>query len=177
MTTIAIADPPDLPSGSRDVFLPIIGGPPPVVVVNPVTAFYRLLTADQRQQRRSLEVCACLEQAATWRAHGLANGDPWDHVDRHGITANEYARRSGCKLPASYAAKGNNIELLVNGTGSAWAAFEALARGEKHSVALFALNPDGSTNPFFAAQWAVGVAMCKGGEAGWYWCIMMAICE
>ena len=102
MITIALADPPELPAGSRDVFLPIIGGPPPVVAVNPVTAFYRLLTADQRQQRGRLEVCACLEQAATWRAFGLANGDPWAHVDRHGVRPFAYSRSSGCLLAVDY---------------------------------------------------------------------------
>lgn len=171
MITIALADPPELPPGSRDVFLPVVGGPPPVVAVNPVTAFYRLLTADQRQQRGRLEVCACLEQAAMWRAFGLSHGDPWSHRDRDGIAPNAYARRAGCVLPAEYG-DGNNVESLVAGSDSALIMFAALAASQSHANHLFGLNS------FFKRQDKIGVAVCEGpGEFRWYWCVMISRCE
>lgn len=171
---IALAYPPDLPAGSRDVFLPIVGGPPPVVAVNPVTAFYRLLTADQRQQRSSLEVCACLEQAATWRAHGMAVlGDPWSHRDRDGIRPNAYARRAGCVLPQDYDMNGNQVESLVAGSDSALIMFESLANSAAHRTHLF------GENDFFRRQNKVGIACYEGvgSEYRWYWCVLIAICE
>ena len=173
---IALADPPYLPAKSRDVFLPIVGGPPPVVVVNPVTAFYRLLTADQRQQRSQLEVCACLEQAATWRAFGLAVlGDPWSHVDRLGIRPNAYARRAGCVLPKDYDTNGNQVESLVAGSPDANVMFSALAASASHRIHLF------GELDFYRQQDKIGVAVCESPDPQslfrWYWCVMMAICE
>jgi len=173
MTAIALAEPPDLPPGSRDVYLPIVGGPPPVVAINPVTAFYRLLTADQRQQRGRLEVCACLEQAAAWRAHGLAVlGDPWSHRDRDGIRPNAYARRAGCVLPPDYAIDGNQVESLVAGSADPAVMFAALAASASHRVHLF------GELDFYRRQDKIGVAVCEGpGEFRWYWAIFISRCE
>ena len=172
MITIALADPPELPAVSRDVFLPIVGGPPPVVTVNPVTAFYRLLTADQRQQRGRLEVCACLEQAATWRAFGLSHGDPWAHVDRHGTRPNAYARRAGCVLPKDYDTNGNQVESLVAGSTDANVMFAALVASASHADHLF------GRNDFYRSQDKIGVAVCEGpGGFRWYWAIFISRCE
>lgn len=175
MTTIALADPPELPAGSRDVFLPIVGGPPPEPEPEPetpATAFVALLTSDNRQQRRSLEVCACLEQAAMWRAFGLSHGDPWSHVDRHGIRPNAYARRAGCVLPPDYAMDGNNVESLCAGSPDANVMFAALAASASHRIHLF------GELDFYRQQDKIGVAVCEGpGEFRWYWCVMISRCE
>lgn len=164
---MVILGPPPLapPMARGSVFLPIIAGSP-----DPVAEFSRLLVADPRQQRTSLERCPALQQAAAWRAWGLANGDPWGHVDAHGVTPNEYARRAGCRLPPDYAAKGNNVESLVAGTDDAMVAFTALANSPKHSDHLFGRG-------WFRSQRHFGVALCRGSaEFTWYWCVMLGEC-
>jgi len=172
MTTIALADPPDLPVGSRDVFLPIVGGPPPVVAVNPVTAFYRLLTADQRQQRGRLEVCACLEKAATWKVQDIAEHGYWSHRASTGEMPNFTARRFGCNLPTEYG-DGNQIESLVAGSGDATTMFNSLANSPRHRTHLF------GENSFFKHQSKMGIAVFEKLNTAyqWYWVILIAICE
>lgn len=68
------------------------------------------------------------------------------------------------------------MEALVSGTADPYTAYDALARSERHSVFLFAREANGTTNATFVQQWAFGAAMCEGGEAGWYWCLLMANC-
>lgn len=162
MLTIALADGPTAPD-TRSVYFPL------VVTPSPLVEFTRLLTADPRQERPTLTLCPMLVQAATWRAHGLANGDPFAHVDAEGVSANEYARRAGCVLPADYAARGNNVESLVAGTDNAVIAFAALAGSEKHAPHLFGRG-------WFRHQRQYGIALATGGRYGWYWCVMIASC-
>lgn len=163
---IILADAPTAPAATRGtVYLPIIAGTP-----DPVAEFCRLLVSDGRQQRRSMTLCPMLQQAAIWRAHGLANGEPWAHVDSHGVSANEYARRAGCRLPADYAKVGNNVESLVAGSVDAQAMFTALASSPAHADHLFGRG-------WFQKQDAFGVALCEGpGVYRWYWCVMIAQC-
>lgn len=171
MTTIILATPPTAPAtsarsaaGRYAVYLPIIGTP------NPVAVFYRSLATDARQQRANLERCKCLEAAAQRRAHGLVNGDPWDHVDAAGVTPNEYARAAGCQLPADYAIKGNEIESLCAGSADPAIILAALANSTKHAPHLFG-------HGWFNHQRHMGIAMAEGGELGWYWVILIALCE
>lgn len=166
MTIIILADPPDAPT-VRDIFLPAIFAGTP----NPVADFLRLLTGDARQERPTLERCPALESAAEERAFGLAHGDPWAHVDRNGVTPNEYARNAGCRLPAHYAARGNNVESLGAGTADAAVMFAALTASQKHGDHLL-----GRTD-FYRVQRHVGIALAEGGEYGWYWVIMLGTCE
>ena len=164
---IILGSSPDIPSTTRGaVYLPIVAQQP-----DPVQAFCRLLVTDQRQERPHLELCASLQQAAVWRAYGMAcGGDPWGHVDAHDITPNEYARRAGCRLPDDYATKGNNIESLVAGTADAMTAFAALATSPKHSDHLFGRG-------WFGRQRHFGIALCKGsGEYTWYWVVLLGEC-
>lgn len=162
---VILGTPPLAPAATRSsVYLPIIA-----TQTDPVADFCRLLVGDSRQQRPTLEMCASLQQAAIWRAHGLANGDPWDHVDAHGVTPNEYARRAGCVLPEDYAPKGNNIESLVAGSADAIVMFNALAASPKHSDHIFGRG-------WFRSQRHFGVAMCAGGRWGWYWAIFIGEC-
>lgn len=154
------------PSARSNVYLPIIASVP----ADPAADFCRLLVADHRQQRPHLELCASLQQAAIWRAHGLANGEPWEHADSHGVTANEYARRAGCVLPGDYAAKGNQVESLVAGSDDAAAMFNALAASPSHADHLFGRG-------WFGRQNAFGIAVCEGpGKYRWYWVVMVAEC-
>lgn len=171
MITIALADPPELPAGSRDVFLPIIGGPPPVVAVNPVTAFYRLLTADQRQQRGRLEVCACLEQAATWKATDVVLHEYWSHRAFNGEMPNYTARRFGCNLPPEYGDNRNYCESMAAGSPDAATMFSSLANSPAHKAHLF------GENDFFREQTRVGVGVAVGGSWGWVWVIYIATCK
>lgn len=163
--TVILGSPPSVPPVARgNVYLPIIAQQ-----TDPVAEFSRLLVADPRQQRTSLELCPALQQAAIWRAHGLANGDPWDHVDKDGVTPNEYARRAGCVLPDDYNPKGNNVESLVAGSADAIVMFNALAASPKHSDHIFGRG-------WFRSQRHFGVAMCAGGRWGWYWCVILGEC-
>lgn len=172
---------------ARDIYLPWVPQPAPTspqptptATPDPTAAcfgdesahaFYRLLIADSRQEHPRLLCWPALVNAARWRAAGLASGDPWAHCDAAGVCANEYARQAGCKLPASYAAKGNNVETLGAGSPVAEAVFAALANSPAHAAHLF------GRGEFFRQQWAVGIARAEGGAWGWYWAVMIAVCE
>ena len=163
---IVLCDGPTSPPSARsNIYLPIISSP------DPVAEFSRLLVADPRQQRPSLERCPALQQAAVWRAWGLANGQPWSHIDRDGTWPNKRARLAGCQLPSDYSDDCNYVESLVAGTADPYTAFGALALSPHHKVHLF------GENGFFQQQRHFGVAMCAGGEWGWYWCVLIATCE
>jgi len=180
------------PSSDRgSIYLPIISQPAPTSPIatptptatppfdpiascfnNPkAMAFYRLLIADSRQQRPSLTCFPALVSSAKARATGLASGDPWAHVDAAGVWPNEYARRSGCRLPATYAIKRNNIESLAAGSGNVDVIYRALTNSPLHSDHLF------GRGKFFGAQRHIGIAIAEGGARGWYWAIHFAICE
>lgn len=156
----------------RNIYLPIVTAPAPVSVPpDAVQQFYDLLLNDPRQERPTLARSSTLTLAANWRAAGLAAGDPWGHADASGVTPNQYARRSGCRLPADYAQKGNNIESLAAGTGEATIIFDALANSPRHGDHLF------GRGDFFRRQTCAGIAVATGGVWGWYWVVMIAICE
>lgn len=166
ITPVILGDGPTPGAATRGVYLPIIATSP----IEPATEFLRLLTSDERQERAMLTLCPALVMAAQWRAEGLAHGDPFAHVDAAGVTSNEYARQAGCRLPAGYASKGNNVESLGAGTGDAGMIFYALANSPKHADHLFGRG-------WFAHQTHVGIAVARGGVYGWYWCVMIAACE
>lgn len=134
-------------------------------------AFYRLLVSDPRQQRPRLVCCPALVLAAQRRAHGLANGDPWGHVDAAGVWANTYARNAGCVLPSDYG-NGNNIESLTAGTGDVQAAFDSLTNDNapKHRAHLL------GESEFYRRQTMVGIGYAEGGQYGFYWSILIGIC-
>lgn len=164
---IALGHAPTPPPAARgNVYLPIIA----VAPADPAADFCRLLVGDRRQQRPQLALCPMLQQAAIWRAHGLANGEPWSHTDSHGVTANEYARRAGCRLPDDYNPKGNNVESLVAGSSDAQAMFTALATSTQHADHLFGRG-------WFQRQDRFGIAVSEGpGKYRWYWVVMIAEC-
>lgn len=163
--TIIIGSPPTAPLPARGaVYLPIIAAG------NPVAQFRGLLVSAPLQQRPSLSRCPSLELAAQRRAYGLAAGGPWDHVDADGVTPNEYARAAGCVLPDDYAEKGNNIESLCAGSADPQIIFNALANSSKHAPHLLGYG-------WFNHQRHMGIAMAEGGELGWYWVILIALCE
>lgn len=171
--TIRLADPP-LISAVRSIYLPFIATAPAMEdsELSPACAeFLRLLTGDGRQERPSLTVCGSLVVAAEERAYGLANGDPFAHVDGNGLWPNEIARANGCRLPDGYAEQGNNIESLAAGTGDPAVAFEALANSPKHSDHLFGRG-------WFGHQRHVGIAMAENPAAPYrfYWVVMIGLC-
>lgn len=137
-------------------------------------AFYQLLISDPRQQRPRLVCSPQLVQAAQQRAWGLANGDPWAHVDAAGVTPNAYARRCGCKLPDYYGG-GNNIECLTAGMADAEKAYWALTHegATEHRKAVLGLTD------FFREQTHVGIGYAErlGSQYQFYWCVMMGICQ
>lgn len=165
MITIHLTEGPEIAATRRGVYLPIVMTAP----LDPVGDFIRLLTTDERQCRPGLTVHPLLTLAAQQRAYGLAHGEPWAHVDSQGVTPNEHARRVGCRLPADYAEKGNNIESLVAGSASAEVMFAALASSPSHSDHIFGRG-------WLGHQRHVGIAMSEGGPLGWYWCVMIALC-
>lgn len=157
---------------AHHVYLPIAGSgiPDPLVTCfgnDKALAFYRLLVADSRQERTRLDCNPRLVAAAQARAYGLANGDPWGHTDRNGVTPNQYARRAGCELPESYPVVGNGIESLTAGMPDAQTAFDSLARSPKHSKHLFGLSD------YFKEQTQIGIGYAQGsGEYQYYWSIL-----
>lgn len=158
-----------------DIYLPIIGGPPPDPTFgNPAAlAFYQLLVTDPRQRRLRLDPCPALIAAARHRAGQLATMTDLAHIEPDGVTTiNEVARRFGCGLPAHYPIRGNGIESLVAGTGVALAAFEALARSPKHAPHLF------GESDFYLEQTQIGIAMVDalGSRWRWYWSVLIGSC-
>ena len=175
MQTIILAYPPES-IDSRDVFLPIAATPPapePEPPSHQVATFYRLLVADQRQQRGSLERCADLEAAALWKAQDIAEHGYWSHRDSEGVWPNRRARLGGCRLPSYYADDANYIESLVAGSSNANVMFAALASSPSHRTHLLGLND------FYKRQDKMGVAMASNPDSlyGCYWVIWIAICE
>lgn len=170
MTPILLGAGPTPGALTRDIFFPIVIAPPVGSTGSPTGEFLRLLTSDRRQERPALALCPALVQAATWRATGMANGDPFAHVDAAGMTPNEYCRQAGCRLPAFYASKGNNVESLGAGTGDAAVMFAALTNSPAHADHLFGRG-------WFGHQRHVGIALAQGGRYGWYWAIFIAACE
>ena len=180
----------------RDIFLPIIAqpvptsplptptsSPTPMPTRDPVSlcfgndnaaAFYRLLILDPRQQRPQLDCHPALVRAAQWRAEGLAQGDPWGHTDAGGVTANEYARQSGCRLPPHYASKGNNIESLAAGSPDVLVIYGALTGDNAPDHRRHLLGE----NDFFRQQTHAGIAYiaAPGSEYGHYWVILLGQC-
>lgn len=135
-------------------------------------AFYRLLVADERQQRTEMHCNAALVAAAQRRATGLATVDPWEHKDRNGVWPNTYAREAGCKLPADYNDR-NQIESLTAGLGDPALAYWSLTNDQA---------PDHRRHlhgeiEFFRKQQDVGIAVAEGGQYGWYWAVLIATCE
>lgn len=178
------------PSDRGFIYLPIISQPAPTSPMatptptatppfdpvatcfgNPkATAFYRLLIADSRQQRPSLTCFPALVSSAKARAVGLASGDPWAHVDAAGVWPNEYARQFGCRLPASYGVKVNNLESLAAGSGNVDVIYRALTNSPLHSDHLF------GRGKFFGAQRYIGIGYAEGGPSGFYWAVHIADC-
>ncbi len=160
-----------------NTYLPYIGGtvdPDASCFGNPrALAFFRLLRDDPRQQRVSIVCNVSLVRAASERANGLANGDPWAHVDRDGVTPNQYARRAGCQLPPSYPTVGNGIESLTAGMQDAQVAFDSLERSPSHSRHMFGLSD------YFRTQTQVGIGLAErmGSEYTFYWVILTSKCE
>lgn len=170
----------------RDVYLPLVSNPSPLATATPTAlercfgnsmravAFYRLLIADGRQARAVLRCHPALVEAARQHALAFADGQPWGHCTA-GVCPNARARRAGCVMPAIYIDSANYVEELVSGTGDTQAAFDALARSERHRVHLFAREQDGRVNPFFAQQDDVGVAYAESPH-GLFWVVMIAPC-
>lgn len=167
------------------VYLPAIYQPSPLPTATPddltrcmgnakAAAFYWLLVADRRQARAIVGCHPALVKAARLHAQSFADGAPWQHC-AGAVCPNALARRAGCNLPATYADDANYVEELVEGTGDSQAAFDALARSERHSVHLFARERDGTVNPFFVQQDDVGIAYAES-LYGLFWVVMIAPC-
>ena len=167
MSSIILADPPGYIGTRGNVYLPIIA----TETINQVTAFYRLLTADQRQQRPSFGTCAQLEAAAAWKAQDIVTHGYWAHQAANGEWPNATVRRFGCNLPTEYGNTWNGVESLVAGSPDAVVMFGALAESPSHRVHLF-----GEVD-FYRMQTHVGVACAAGGRFGWVWCVMIAACK
>jgi hypothetical protein len=162
----------------RRYYVPMVSGLPaapvgrPSCLTMPATErFYSLLATDGRQQRPRMRCNAALVRAAQARADGLVRSDLVGHCDVAGNCANRYARVAGCRLPAYYSENGNNIESLAAGSALAEAVFIALARSPSHAAHLF------GQNDFFREQVDVGIAVATGGKYGWWWVVMIGICE
>ena len=162
---IILSDPPTYPS-ARDIYLPVIT----TDYINQVAAFYRLLTADQRQQRPTLGTSSALEAAAEWKAADIVTHGYWQHMAANGEWPNATARRFGCNLPVEYGNGWNGVESLAAGSADAFAIFSALANSPSHRVHLF------GENNFYRQQTHMGIAMVTGGKYGWVWCVLVARC-
>lgn len=167
MEQIVLLDAPVAPGARSTIFLPIIATSPGETQT---AVFYRLIRTDKRQQRKRITICPELEAAAKFRAEDLASRRYWAHCTPEGLCPNEIARMFGCQLPKSYG-DGNTIEELGAGSPHAESIFNALARSPAHRTHLF------GENAFFRQQTHMGAAVAEGGPWGWFWCLLIAICE
>lgn len=167
MTTVTLSEPPIQPETRGFAYVPLVITPP----LDPVAEFARLLISDSRQQRADLMHCPKLATAAVWRAHGLAHGQPFSHIDHDGNGPNVYVRRAGCVLPADYAERGNNVESLAAGSADPSVVFGALAGSSAHAAHLFG-------HGWFGHQRHFGIALAENEQAPyrWYWCVLIALC-
>lgn len=159
-----------LVAGNHRLYLPIFTSEAGCLTVAATMHFARRLTTDERQQRPLLRCHPALVQAAQSRADGMVRSGHFAHCDLQGVCANSYARAAGCRLPAEYG-DGNNIESIAAGSFSADAIFDALARSPSHAAHLF------GQNDFFRRQGDMGIAVGIGGRYGWWWVVMIGICE
>lgn len=155
----------------RRYYVPMVIGLPSCLTMPATERFHSLVAADGRQQRPTMRCNEALVKAAQARADGMANSGHFAHCDLAGNCANRYARAAGCRLPAYYSENGNNIESLAAGSPVAEAIFIALARSPSHAAHLF------GQNDFFREQVDVGIAVATGGKHGWWWVVMIGICE
>lgn len=180
----------------RDIFLPIVANrpdpplpltgsalptPTAISALDPnascfhndkASEFYRMLTTDERQQRREMHCHPALVQAAYWRAESLALLSYWSHCEPGGLCANLVARKAGCQLPSDYNDH-NQIESLVAGSPDMAVMFPILAASVDHARHLF------GQNDFFRQQPDVGIAVldAPGSLYGVYVVVMIAKCE
>ena len=161
---------PASPLLTRRYYVPMLIGRPRCFGTAAAERFNELLTTDSRQQHPTLRCNPALVRAAQTRADGMVSSGHFAHCDLQGVCANSYARAAGCRLPAHYGTV-NNIESIAAGSFSADAIFTALARSQSHADHLF-----GRTD-FFRSQADVGIAVGVGGKYGWWWVIMIGICE
>jgi hypothetical protein len=168
---VVVASGPEAGIARGTVFLPFVVNERPLPTLTMEEEFFSLLWNDTRQLRPRLTICPTLTIAAKLRALGLANGGPWAHVDKDGVTPNEYARVAGCKLPDYYATKGNQIESLVAGSPNMTVMFNALAASEKHANHMF------GKLDMFRKQDKCGIAVATGGQFGWYLCLLISECS
>lgn len=161
---------PGSPLVVRRYYLPMLIGAPRCFTAPATERFATLLANDGRQQRSTMRCHPALVKAAQARADSLVRSDLASHCDAAGNCANTYARVAGCRLPANYGA-GNNIESLAAGSPAADVVFAALARSPSHADHLF------GRNDFFRAQADVGIAVAVGGRHGWWWVVMIGICQ
>lgn len=131
--------------------------------------FYDLLMDDPRQQRESLTCNPLLINAANNRA--IATSKLWAHYDIYGVWANEYVRRSGCRLGHEFNDR-NQVESLVAGTGDAVVAKAVLSNSPSHAIHIF------GEIDFFRQQKEIGIAMVEipGSPYQFYWSIIIANC-
>lgn len=154
----------------RRYYVPMVIGRPSCLTMPATERFYSLLATDGRQQRPTMRCNDALVRAAQERADGMVRSGHFAHCDLAGVCANTYARVAGCRLPAHYSS-GNNIESLAAGSPVADAVFIALARSPSHAAHLF------GQNDFFREQTDVGIAVAAGGKYGWWWVVMIGICQ
>ena len=162
---------PESPLLIRRYYVPMVLGLPSCLTMPATERFYSLLATDGRQQRPRMRCNDALVRAAQARADGMASSGHFAHCDLAGNCANRYARAAGCRLPAYYSENGNNIESLAAGSALAEAVFIALARSPSHAAHLF------GQNDFFREQVDVGIAVATGGKYGWWWVVMIGICQ
>lgn len=162
---------PALPLLIRRYYVPMVIGAPRCFTAPATERFYSLLATDGRQQRPTMRCNDALVRAAQARADGMASSSHFAHCDLAGNCPNRYARVAGCRLPASYSENGNNIESIAAGSPFAEEIFVALARSPSHATHLF------GQDDFFRVQMDVGIAVATGGKYGWWWVVMIGICE
>lgn len=134
--------------------------------------FARLLSADARQQRKTLRCNPALVQAAQVRAESLAKLGYFAHCDPNGVCPNAVAIASGCRLPTWYPVNKNSIESITAGAQHVKDAFDSLARSTDHARHIF-----GEVD-FFRDQTDIGIAYVKldGSPYTFYWAIEIGIC-
>lgn len=160
------------PQARNSIYLPIVAKEPADMPPE-AAVFAQLLCYDERQQRVGMAWCPALQRAAMWRANDMAALRYFAHCNPAGVCPNAVAAASGCRLPADYAQNGNNIESIAAGSPSPAVILDALGNSPKHADHLF------GRGEVFRQQthYAIGYVAMPGSVYGFYWCVMISVCQ
>lgn len=117
-------------------------------------ALAKLIIENQDQQRSELICNKGLAAAALKKAKLMAQANKISHTINH-VTANEFLKQQGIKLPLGYQILGNQVEAIQGGMENAKEAFDYFMTSNSHKEHIL------GENTFYQKQKHIGVGFYK----------------